>query len=513
MEEVIEIPDRPLTKEEIMREALKNPYAITRELNNRSLYHFIQYFWPTVSSNNFQPNWHIEYICKELEQVAEGVAGKQPKKHDLIINISPGTTKTIMMSIMFPAWCWTKWPWMRFITASYSKDLSIESADYCRDLIRSPQFYCVYPDIGIREDKDTRTNFKIVRNSEGVGGKGRRSKQELVGGGRYSTSVGGTLMGFHGDILIVDDPLNPTEAASEIQLGIANHWMEQTLPTRKTNKDLSVIVLVMQRLHQDDPTGHWLSKNPAKLKHICFPGEIRNYKNQVCPAEASRYYIDDLFDPVRMPWMVLEELEKIMGQYAYAGQIGQNPTPPGGGMFKVDHFQIMANPPNQANVVNTIRAWDKAGTTTKKSAYTAGVKIARLADDKWIVLDVKRGKWATHEREKIIRETAESDGRHVEVWLEQEPGSSGKEAAENTMRNLAGFVCKAETSTGDKITRADAFSVQVNIGCVQLLMGLWNKEYIEEFRFFPFGTYKDQVDASSLAWNKLIGKKIARRIT
>ena len=499
------------TKAEIMREALNNPFAITRELNNRSFYHFIQYFWPVISANTFQPIWHIEYLCKELEIMAEKVGAKEPRDYDLIINVSPGSTKTVTCSIMFPAWCWTKWYWMRFITASYSNALSMESADYCRDLIKSPEFQKIYPDINIREDKDTKTNFKVVKKSMGFGGKGTPMKQ-MGGGGRYTTSVGGTLMGFHADILIVDDPLNPTEAASEVQLGIANHWMEQTLPTRKTNKDITPTILIMQRLHQSDCSGHWLAKQKTNLKHICLPGEIRNYKEKLNPPELAKFYKDDLFDPQRMSWEILKDLEADLGQYGYAGQIGQDPTPPGGGMFKVDHFQIVSTLPNPRDVIHTIRAWDKAG-TVNAGAYTAGVKMAKLIDNKWIVLDVKRGRWATHERERIIRETAETDGVGVEIWIEQEPGSSGLESAENTIRNLAGFIAKKQTATGDKPTRADPFSVQVNIGAVQLLNGHWNFAYIEEFRFFPFGTYKDQVDSSSLAWSKLVSKKIARRIT
>jgi predicted phage terminase large subunit-like protein len=139
--------------------------------------------------------------------------------------------------------------------------------------------------------------------------------------------------------------------------------------------------------------------------------------------------------------------------------------------------------------------------------------MSRLTGNRWIIEDVKRGQWGSNEREKIIRLTAEADGREVEIWVEQEPGSGGKESAEGTIRNLAGFVCKAERPTGDKIFRADPFSVQVNNGAFMLLNANWNREYMEELRFFPFSTYKDQTDASSGAFNKLVNKKIARRVT
>jgi predicted phage terminase large subunit-like protein len=320
-------------------------------------------------------------------------------------------------------------------------------------------------------------------------------------------------MGFHGDILIVDDPLNPQQAASEVELGVANRWMEQTLPTRKTNKAVTPTILIAQRLHQDDPSGHLLSKQKANIRHISLPGECRNYKDMVQPPEMVKFYKDDLFDVNRMPWKVLDDMRADLGQYGFSGQIGQNPVPPGGGMFKVDHFQYI-DPFNypKSKIVHTVRYWDKAG-TAGGGDYTVGLKMSRLENGFYIVEDVKRGQWGTNEREDVIKQTAIADGTGVHVWIETEPGSSGKESTENTIRNLAGFVVRGEHPTGDKATRADAFSVQVNNGSVYLVTAFWNNAYKEELRFFPFSTHKDQTDASSGAFNHLIGKKIACRVT
>ena len=492
----------------VMRQALEQPLLIERELCDRSLYYFLQYFFDQVSPHQFQRNWHIEYLCQELEKVAFQVGNRIPRDHDLIINVPPGSTKTITCSIMFPIWCWTKWHWMRFITASYSGVLSLESADYSRELIRSQPFREMYPELSIKEDKDTKSNFRIVKTLPGSPG---RVHKKVPGGNRYSTSVGGTLTGFHGDILIVDDPLNPTQSASEIELANANHWMTQTLPTRKTDKAITPTILIMQRLHQNDPSGHLLAKEKLSVKHICMPGEARNYKKNIQPPELYKLYKDDLLDPIRMPWSVLKDLESDLGQYGYAGQIGQDPTPPGGGMFQVDKFIVILTPPPANQIIKKVRYWDKAG-SEGAGAYTVGVKMLQLTANRWVVVDVKRGQWGTDKRESIIKATAIADGVDTEVWVEQEPGSGGKESAEGTIRNLAGFVCRADKPTGDKIFRADPYSVQVNNGAFQILKADWNQKFLEEHRFFPFGTYKDQVDASAGAFNKLVGKKIARRI-
>lgn len=485
---------------DILRAALENPLRVQRELNNRSLYEFIKYFWPIASPHEFSGNWHIEYLCKELEKVAQRVANREKKEYDLIINVPPGTTKTITCSIMFPVWCWTKWPWMRFICSAYSASLSLESATYSRDLILSGLFQELYPEYAIKEDKNTKSNFVIVTKGTG------RNKQDIIGGNRYSTSVGGTLTGFHGDILIVDDPLNPNEAASETGIKNANYWVEQTLSTRKTNKAITPTILIMQRLHQDDPSGHILAKQKKNVKHICLPGESKNYAKQVKPSELIHNYKDNLLDPKRISWEVLREMEADLGQYGYAGQVGQDPTPPGGGMFKVDHFMIVDQLPHGSKFLYTVRYWDKAA-TVEDGAFSVGVKMSKLMNNFFLVHDVKRGQWSSHERERIIRETALTDGDGVDIWMEQEPGSGGKESAEGTIRNLAGFKAFAERPTGDKVFRADPYSVQVNNGSIMLLRGDWNAKYIEEHRYFPFGTYKDQVDASSGAFQKLLGKK------
>jgi predicted phage terminase large subunit-like protein len=392
---------------------------------------------------------------------------------------------------------------MRFIVSSYSSALSLEHAEMSRELVRSSEFKRLFPNLEIKQDKDTKSNFRIVETlPDGT---------PRIGGNRYSTSVGGTLTGFHAHILIVDDPLNPKEAVSEVKIKAANHWMEQTLSTRKVDKAITPMILIMQRLHQDDPTGHILTKQKANIRHVCLPGEIKNYAQYVRPAELVTEYKDDLLDPIRMPANVLEDMRMDMGQYGYAGQIGQNPVPPGGGMFQVDHFQIIDAPPNMADVAQTVRYWDKAG-TERGGAYTAGVRMSRLKNNRLVVWDCKHGQWSTDERERIIRETAEADGSQVLIYHEQEPGSGGKESAEATTRNLLGYVARADKPTGDKVSRADPYSVQVNAGNVWLVRGIWNTSFIDEHRFFPFGSFKDQVDAASGACAKLAAKKVVRRI-
>ena len=503
----------PQKKWGVLQKSLQNPTLLIRELNNRSFYQFLTFFWPEISSQTFQTNWHIEYLCSELQTLAENVAAGNPREYDLLINIPPGTTKTGIVSIMFPAWCWSRWHWMKFITISYSSALSLESAEYCRDLIQSERYRFVYPELQIKEDKNTKGNFRMAKLVYHQNG---RDTYYDYGGNRYSTSVGGTLTGFHGHFLIWDDPINPQQAMSAVELENVNRWLDQTLPTRKVNKDVTVTIGIMQRLHSLDPTGHLLEKKKSNIKHICLPGELDRFEHLVSPPELVDKYVDGLLDPIRLNRRVLEDLEIDLGQYGYAGQIGQSPVMATGGMFKADNFVMVERCPDEKEIVQVLRYWDKAGTKEKtrgrrtKAAWTVGTKMARLRDGKYIILDVKRGRWSSEERERIIRMTAEADGIDVQVWYEQEPGSGGKESAEATTRNLAGYTAKADLPRGDKIYRADPYSVQVNNGNVLLLKGDWNYEFVEEHRFFPNSAYKDQVDASSGAFAKLTSKRTVK---
>lgn len=495
------------TKDELMQTLLQNPTVMMRNIVKGSLHKFIKYFWSEYSAEEFKDNWHISYICNELEKLARNRAAGKTREYDLLVNVPPGTTKTAMVSIFFPIWCWTNWYWMKFITASYSSTLSLESAEYSRDIVRSEKFKILFPELEVKEDKDTKGNFRIVKREQKYIGYEARTKQ---GGNRFSTSIGGTVTGFHAHILIWDDPLNPQQAISEVQLKTAVDWLDHTFSNRKVDKLKDVTIGIMQRLHQMDPTGHQLKKK-KKLKHISLPGEIRNYREQVQPKTAIKYYKDDLLDPVRMPWSVLSDMLIDLGQYGFAGQIGQKPTPPGGGMFKVDRFQIIDKIPQETLIEKKVRYWDKAG-SEGTGAFTVGVKMYKLKNDKWLIVDVKRGQWSSEVRESIIRATAEADGVDVQVGIEQEPGSGGKESAESTKKRLAGFMCVADRPTGDKITRADVFSVPVNDGNVMLMRGDWNHEFTEELQHFPFGTYKDQVDAGSGAYKLLTGKRRAKMI-
>lgn len=499
-----EIPQGVVARD-LLGTILEKPHLLRAEICRRSFAEFVREMWDTIIPEKLVWNFHMDVMCNELQFVAERVFQNLPKLYDLVINVPPGTSKSTIAVQMFPAWCWTRAPWTRHICGSYSGPLALEHADLSRDILKSNKYQLYYPEVEIRVDRDNKTSF---RNNKG--------------GTRFSTSVGGTVTGTHGHFLIVDDPLNPRKAASPAERQSAIHWMRQTLSTRKVNKAVALTILVMQRLAEDDPSGDMLGDDKWKTKHICLPGEITTIRNskgeqervKVSPPELEKYYHKDehgnlLLDPVRMPKPVLEELEGILGQYGYAQQILQEASPPSGGMFRTNQFVLCDKPP--AKVTKKVRYWDKAG-TQDGGKFTAGVLMGELEgiDPKkplgWIVLDVQRGQWRTEIREQNIKRQAELDGVETTVYIEQEPGSGGKESAESTIKNLASFVVYKDRPVGDKIFRADPYSVQVNNGNVYVLNREWTRPFLDEHRFFPVGKFSDQVDGASGAFAKLAGK-------
>ena len=499
-----EIDILAVEEKDCIEKAIQDPISSMRKLLKGSLYNFIQYFWQDYSTDEFIPSWYIEKICEELEKVAYRVAKRETNPYDIVFNIPPGMTKTATISIFFPVWCWVNWYWMRFITSSHSHPLSLESAEYSRDIIRSDRFQELFPEIDIKQDKDTKSNFRVVKK---VWIDQTRMPRTLYGGGRVSTSVGSKIKGFHAHIIIWDDLVDPKlEMLTENELKAANSHLDHTLSQRKTDRRVTATIGIMQRLDQDDPTGHLLETRREDIKHYCLPGEIRTpeYRKKLSPQEWAEFYDDDLLDPVRLSWDVLKKTLKQLGDWGYSAQIGQDPAPPGGSLFKVDHLQIVDAHEIPIQIIEkTVRYWDKAATEGGDGAFSAGVKISKLKNGKFVVWDSKRGRWSVENRESIIKSTAEADGKKVEVGVEQEPGSGGKESALSTVRNLAGFNVFTDNPTGDKPARAKPFAVQVNFGNVMLVRGEWNKDYINELRYFPHSKFKDQVDGSSGSFNRL----------
>lgn len=485
--------------------------SVTQEKIKRckeSYFFFLQEFWHTLIKDKPVWNWHIKLLCDEIQDIIERVGENKPKKHDLVVNIPPGTTKSIACSVMPMAWAWLKYPWLRFTKATHSATLSLELAELTRLILQSRKYTEYFSEIRVRRGSDSKSNFRVMYRDEYTG-------FWTFGGSLLSTSVNGSVTGFHGHIRLTDDPIDPEKAVSEKILASSNRWLEQTYSSRVVDKENTPHILIMQRLAVNDPSGKLLKQKEKgkKIKHICLPGQVTTKKEAklVQPKKLLKQYKKNkgFLDPKRLGPQALLDMEMNLGQFGYLSQVQQDPQTAGAGMFDMSKIAVL-DPEEfdyRANLNRIVRYWDKAG-TSGGGAYTAGVKLAELKDSKfkYLIMHVKRGQWGSAKRETIIEETAKQDRvqNHINVTqiVEQEPGSGGKESAENTKKRLAkhGISCLLDRPTGDKVYRADPVTVAVDRGLVAMFIGTWNQDLIDEGNLFPVGTYKDQIDAFSGAY-------------
>lgn len=306
-----------------------NPDLAKGELSRRRFFKFVQEFWSVVIPEDPVWNWHIEYLCDEIQrdvmrvcrlpvQWFEGIElpekPREPKLHDVLVNIPPGTTKSTILSVMLPAWAWTVDPTLRIGSASYAGDLSMGLAVKSRDVIQSDKYKAYFPTVKIREDSNNKGHYI-----------------NTAGGERYATSTGGTIVGIHFHIIIIDDPVNTKEASSEVALEQAVDFVNTTLSMRKVDKKVTLTIMVMQRLHEKDPSGSWLSMEGNKIKHICLPATT---EAPISPPHLVEKYIGGFLDPVRLDDAALSEARMKLGSYGYAGQMNQLPAPEGGGVWQ-----------------------------------------------------------------------------------------------------------------------------------------------------------------------------------
>jgi len=397
--------------------------------------------------------------------------------------VPPRCMKSLLVSVFWPAWVWTTRPHTRWLFSSYSNQLSGRDSLYCRDVIQSSWYQKHWGDrFRLRGDPNEKNRFNNDRK-----------------GFRLATSTGGLGTGEGGDFIIADDPHNVTNSESDTQRENDLRWWDQPMSTRGNNASTACHVVVMQRLHERDLTGHLLEQ--GGYEHLCLPMEFEPARRCVTSLgwPDPRTQEGELLCPRRFPVETVEELKLRLGLYGTAGQLQQRPAPLDGGLFQRSWFPIVATQP--AGYARRVRYWDLAA--SEDGDYTCGELLSRANNGTYYLEDIRRGRWNPAQRDTFILKTAQADGQAVEILLEQEPGSAGKSVTHYLTRQLAGFTVRSDRPTGDKQVRAEPFASQCGIHNVQLVAGDWNAPFLDELCLFPKGRYDDQVDASSGAFGYL----------
>ena len=452
----------------------------------KSFFYFLQTFWEVVISEEPIYNWHIEYLCNELEKLAVSIKNREPKPYDLIINIPPGTTKSTIVTIMFPAWLWTLDPTLRIITNSYSGGLSIEHATKSKDIIKSDKYQKLFPDVSIRRDKS-----------------GKQHYENTDGGFRYATSTGATITGFHAHVIINDDPVNPKQANSEALRLSANEHIK-TLSSRKVDKVNTPMITVMQRLHENDVTGVELKKKSESIRHICLPAEL---SNKVKPVELQENYVDGFLDPKRLSREALEEAKLDLGALQYSGQYDQSPIIAGGNIVKDEWFRKMSLTDFQALRYREPMHFylDTAYSKKKKTGNDpSGIISACKIKNNIYVYHAQKVYKEMPDLLRFLPEYVYSNQYTNESKLHIEPKANGESVVQMLLEGSNLNVKRTPTPVDNKLVRLSAVSPRIESGRVYLVEGAWNEEFLKEVCGFPNQPHDEYVDLIGYAIEDLI---------
>jgi predicted phage terminase large subunit-like protein len=409
---------------------------------------------------------------------------------------------------------WPAWEWgprnradLRYLFASYVSSLSVANNMKLRRLIESPAYRELWGDrVVLQADQNAKTMFENTRM-----------------GFALATSVGGAVMGKRGDRAILDDPNNTKDVDSDAKLEEALQFVTEVLPTRMNDEQTFAQVTIMQRTGERDVAGHLIA-NKLIDAHLCIPMEFRRGHPFISYADKPTLigWIDprtedgELAFPERFGAEGVERLKREFrshgGDYAEAGQLDQLPVPRGGGLFQEEWLDRECEPEEVPTGGVTARGWDFAGSKGKRSPYTASCKLRLAPDGTLYLLDVTRVRVESAQLEQHVADVTAGDDRDVIVDMPQDPGQAGKAQVAAFAKKLIGRVLLWSPESGSKEVRAAPIASQAKAKNLVIVRGEWNREFKNEAKTFPRGMFKDQIDALSRAFARLLASGGAETI-
>src|SRR5712672_1699676 len=448
---------------------------VYKEILRLDLGYFAQHCFCELSPQAaFAMNWHIEVIAAKLAAVRAG------RIRRLIINLPPRHLKSLLASIAFPAWCLGHDPSAQILSVSYGQELADKLARDCRSIMMSPWYRRIFP-------------TRLAPHRQAV--------QEFVTsrqGYRLATSTGGVLTGRGADIIVIDDPLKPEEALSEAQRQAANEWYDHTLYSRLNDKRYGAIVIVMQRLHEDDLVGHVLGQEQWEV--VRFPAIAETDEaHQIETIWEARCFTRRQGEPLhpdREPLDTLDRIRRTIGEYNFADQYQQSPAPLGGGLVKAEWFKRYRENERPERFDRIVQSWDTANKATELSDFsvctTWGVK-----DKELFLLAVFRQKLEYPTLKRAVREQQSLCNATV-VLIEDK--ASGTQLIQDLIEDGCHGVTRYQP-TGDKTMRMHAQTAMIENGFVHIPeTAPWLAEYLHEMTVFPNGKHDDQADSTARFW-------------
>ena len=483
-----------------------------------SLYKFLVNGWRYIDPAPFSHGWPIEAVAEHLQAVVDGEIKR------LIVNIPPRCAKSSLTSVAFPAFTWaqprksdTSGPGVQFLHASYAQSLSLRDSTKCRRLIESPWYQGLWGDrFALMGDQNTKTRFDNDK-----------------GGSRLSTSVGSSLTGEGGNIIVVDDPNAAQEAFSEATIASTIEWWDGALSTRLNNAKTGAFVVIQQRLSEEDLTGHILSKDVGEWTHLCLPMRFepeRSFHTSI-GWEDPRKEAGELLWPERFGEREVGILERQMGPWTAAGQLQQRPEPKGGGVIKREWWRLWerdifpdcdyviasldtAYTTKTENDFSALTIWgvfsggDQKAMATRvigRDAETASVIMRSYSEEHPKIMLV----WAWQERlelHDLVLKVQQSMKKYKVDKLLIENKAAGISVAQE-IRRMYGHedfaVQLVDPKSQDKLSRLYSVQHLFAEGLIYAPDRAWVDQVITQTSTFPKGKHDDLVDTVSMALRHL----------
>lgn len=478
--------------------------AVDAELVKRSasasLYEFVRQAWHVVEPGiPFVASWHIEQICEHLEAVSAGDIRR------LLINIPPRHSKSTIVSVMWPMWEWLSTPEQKFLCASYSGTLSIRDNLKARRLVQSPWFQSRWGHLfALAGDQNAKQRFENDKT-----------------GYRIATSVGGTATGEGGSRLILDDPHSAQEAQSDTLRESTLEWFDMVWSTRLNNPKTDSMVVVMQRLHEQDVSGHILER--GGWEHICIPAEYDGVRRTTSlGAYDPRKTVGELICPDRFGEAEIAALKQALGTYGTAGQLQQDPTPADGGILKTKHLQLWPADEGLPQFEYILQSYDCAFTersTGDPTACTVWGIFTHRGERQVMLLDA----WDEYLSYPELRQRA------IDEWSSEYGGGGktkdnpyarprrpdrvlveAKASGQSLLQDLRLAKVPAvgyNPGNADKISRAHQASPTLELGLVWIPESsktpdhpaTWAQAFVKQLAKFPVAEHDDYVDTFTQA--------------
>lgn len=443
---------------------MSDPQRLIRAALRQNPSYFLQKTFNTLEPGTlYQHNWHLDHLCWQLMRVERGEVRR------LIINVPPRSMKSITASVAFPAWMMGRDPSKRIICVSYAEDLARKLSVDTRTIMMSDWYRGLFPRFEFASKRPR--DVELLTTEHGY---------------RYAAGMNGSILGRGADLILIDDPIKATDALSQAERRRVNEAFDNTLRTRLNQKLTGAIVIIMQRLHEEDLVGHVLETDNWEVVSIpAIATEDRSYRLSDNPEHWYHRRAGEVLHPVREPIEVLESVRRGQGSLTFSAQYQQSPLPLEGNIVKREWLRHYDERPEAFDY--RLCSWDTASTLSENADYSVGTVWGAKGLD-FYLLDRVRGRFEVPE----LRREIESLARRWDVdQTVIEDGDMGRAIVQDLRRT--GIVKPIlKRPRFDKQARFLAQSARFESGQVHVPRDAsWLAEWLNELLAFPNGRHDD----------------------